>query len=76
MNQYIEFTYETVNDQLLDIEGRTDGLNVEFIARINNTTTVVKSGLTTLDIRNIEDEILSTVEQELEYYDLDYRGER
>jgi len=76
MNQYLEFTYETISGQLLDIEGRTDGLDVEFIARINNSTTVVKSTLTTLDIKNIEDEILNNSELELDYYDLDYRGER
>ena len=76
MNRYIEFAYETLKGSTLEVQGKTDGSVVEFIAYNNNGGVVDKINLTTLDVRNIEEFILDNTEPELEYYDLDYRDER
>jgi hypothetical protein len=75
MNQFIEFTYETLKGQTLDISGKTDGTNVKFIAYLNGDITS-RSFLTTIDIRNIEEFIVDNAEIELDFFDLDYRNER
>lgn len=75
MNQFIEFDYETLKGQTLTISGKTDGTNVRFIAYLNNQV-AMKSILTTIDIRNIEEFIVENAEIELDFFDLDYRNER
>lgn len=74
MNQFIEFTYETVTGETLEIEGRTDGSKVKFIVYTNDHIPVSKSILTTMDVRNIEELILDNSEPEVDHYnDIDYR---
>lgn len=76
MNQYVEFEYETIKGEVLQIQGKTDGDKVKFIAYNVDHFPVHKSKLTTIDIRNIEESILEYAEDELDFYDLDYRDER
>jgi hypothetical protein len=76
MNQFIEFEYETVKGKLLIVQGNAIGQKVEFIVHNEDHFIVPRHRLTTLDIRNIEDYILENSEPELDFYDLDYRGER
>jgi hypothetical protein len=75
MNRFIEFSYETLKGQTLEISGKTDGVKVKFIAYLNDQI-AMKSMLTTIDIRNIEEFIIENSESEMEYFDLDYRNER
>lgn len=76
MDQYIEFTYESISGQTFNIEGKTDGNKVRFIVYDLDHKIVVKSNLTTLDKRNIEEYIIDNSEPEMDYFDLDYRNER
>jgi len=67
MDQYIEFTYETIKGETLEIQGKTDGSKVKFIAYNIDHFPIPKSTLTTIDVRNIEEFILDNSEEEINY---------
>jgi len=74
--KFIEFDYDTVNGDTLLVEGKIEGSTVKFIAYNQDHFPVPNSQLTKLDVRNIEEFITENSEEELDFFDLDYRGER
>lgn len=63
----VEFTYETVDDRILNVIGETDGTSIYFKLSDEVTEKKVSRGsLDQLDIRNIE-EFISENADEISY---------
>lgn len=64
---FVEFDYETVDGQIVLIEGKTDFKTVEFKVFDFDYYPIKKSKLAKHDINNISDLILDTAEPEICY---------
>lgn len=67
MTGFIEFDYETVDGQTLDIKGEIVKNNIKFYAYNEDGDLISKRYLNSFDIRNIIELIEENAEEEIEY---------
>lgn len=63
---YLDFDYDTIEGETLNIKAQVDGPQLYFKA-FKGTKRITKGSLTTLDLKNIEEFIKENVQDEIEF---------
>lgn len=75
MTQYVEFSYETLNGDEIEVHGSLNGQKVKFVTYTSQNKPFAKSKLSMFDVRNIEEFILENADETMHLNDLDYRND-